>query len=331
MSIVIKICTCDGTGIVRRRVFNASNVTLAQVQEFANVQNNKKFTWRDEDNDVIMLENQFDLQEAIAYAVEQKSSLRLIVDNNTGASAEPEEPNIESTPVRATSTTTSHATLSDMQSFVAKLSTNFSSSYKSCDKFTKSALASSKTFQAIQEDIRSSRGFLEAYVQHNRPIKMVMGVITRGALLWGILFGPSFWLLLSIVIAALLMPRNALTDGARAQTRILFGLFVFRTVSKLLFGLTCCVTPLLLFCGLGACILSRCKWKRREFNRILRKGRHRRNRRQRTSNDRSSTSQQEHADIETLRRIFPALNIEELKQAYMRHKDIQQTVLELSE
>merc|ERR1711959_129026 len=120
---------------------------------------------------------------------------------------------------------------------------------------------------------------------------------------------------------------------------ILFGLLALRTVMGLLFGLTCFLTPVLLACGLGACIFTkrnRCK----NFNRIHRKGKYmnrRRTNRQRTPNDRfspsapPSTSQKEREDMLTLIGIFPALNIAELRQAYMRHKDVQHTVLELSE
>ena len=134
------------------------------------------------------------------------------------------------------------------------------------------------------------------------------------------------------------MPRNVLTGRAREQIRILFGLLAVRTVTGCLFGLTCCLTPVLLTC-LGAYMFIKrngCK----NFSRIHRKGKYmnrRRTNRQRTPNDRfspsapPSTSQKEREDMLTLRGIFPALNIAELRQAYMRHKDVQQTVLELSE
>merc|ERR1712037_906224 len=111
------------------------------------------------------------------------------------------------------------------------------------------------------------------------------------------------------------------------------GLLAVRTVTGCLFGLTCCLTPVLLTC-LGAYMFIKrngCK----NFNRIHRKGKYRN--RQRSTNDRfspsapPSTSQKEHEDMLTLRGIFPALNIAELRQAYMRHKDVQHTVLELSE
>lgn len=355
MSIVIKICNCDGTGTVRRREFNASNATLAQVQELANLKSNKRLTWRDEDNDVIAVETQFDLQEAIAYATTQQSSLRLIVDN-TGTSTET-EPTAEPTPVQATSTRTP---LPDMQSLVG-------SGYKkliSTAKIAQSTLASSKTVQGIQEDGCSIRGFLEAHVERShfpRCARLAVGAIARGVLVWGLIFGASFCLLLKILIGTLLMPRNILTDRAREQIRILFGLLAFRTVMGFLFGLTCCLTPVLLACGLGACIFTkhnRCK----RFNRIIRKGKLYMNR-QRTngrctpndrffpsaspsndqffpsappSNDRFSPSvrpatQKEREDMLTLGGIFPGMNIAKLTHAYMRHKDVQKTVLELSE
>lgn len=272
-----------------------------------------------------MVETQFDLQEAISYAITQKSSLRLIVDN-TGTSAET-KPTAEPTPVQATSTRTP---LPDMQSVVGRGCEKLISTAK----IAQSALASSKTLQAIQEDACSIRGFIEARVERNRSIKFLVGIVARGVLLWGVFFGPSFWLLLNILIGTLLTPRNALTDRAREQIRILFGLLALRTVMGFLFGLTCCLTPVLLACGLGAYIFT--KRNRCDFNRIFtkrhRKGRHLKHR-QRTSNDRcsSSTSQQEHKDIQTLLGIFPAMTIGELKQAYMRHKDVQNTVLELSE
>jgi len=343
MSIVIKICNCDGTGTVRRREFNPSNVTLAQVQELANLQNNKRLTWRDEDNDVIAVENQFDLQEAIVYATTQQSSLRLIVDN-TGTSAET-EPTAEPTPVQATSTRTP---LPDMHSVIG-------SGYNkliSTAKIAQSTLASSKTYQGIQEDACSIRGFLEAHVERSyfpRFARLAVGAVARGVLLWGLIFGASFWLLLKIVIGTLLMPRNILTDRAREQSRILFGLLALRTVMGFLVGLTCCLTPVLLACGVGACIFTkrnRCK----NFNRIIRKGIYMN--RQRTngqctpndqffpsappSNDQCSPSvrtptQKEREDMLTLTGIFPGLDIAKLAHVYMRHKDVQKTVLELSE
>jgi len=133
------------------------------------------------------------------------------------------------------------------------------------------------------------------------------------------------------------MPRNVLTGRAREQIRILFGLLALRTVG-FLFGIICILV--LLACGAGE---SLCAYKRnicKNFNRIHRKGKYmnrRRTNRHRTPNDRfspsapPSTSQKEREDMLTLRGIFPALNIAELRQAYMRHKDVQQTVLELSE
>jgi len=343
MSIVIKICNCDGTGTARRREFNASNVTLAQVQELANLQNNKRLTWRDEDNDVIAVETQFDLQEAISYATTQQSSLRLIVDN-TGTSAET-EPTAEPTPVQATSTRTP---IPDMQAVIGSGCKKLISTVK----IAQSAIASSKTFQGIQEDACSIRGFLEAHVERShfpRFARLAVGAVARGVLVWGLIFGASFWLLLKILIGTLLMPRNILTDRAREQIRILFGLLAFRTVMGFLFGLTCCLTPVLLVCGLGACIFTkrnRCKI----FNRIIRKGKYMN--RQRTngqctpndrffpsappSNDRFSPSvwtptQKEREDMLTLTGIFPGLNIAKLAHVYMRHKDVQKTVLELSE
>jgi len=338
MSIIIKICNCDGTGTVRRREFNASNVTLAQVQELANLQNNKRLTWRDEDNDVIAVETQFDLQEAISYATTQQSSLRLIVDN-TGTSAEtepttePTEPTTEPTPVQATST---RSPLPDMQAAIGSGCKNLISTIK----IAQSALASSKTFQGIQEDACSIRGFLEARVERNhfpRFARLAVGAVVRGVLVWGIFFGPSFWLLLNILIGALLMPRNVLTGRAREQIRILFGLLALRTVG-FLFGIICILV--LLACGAGESMYAYKRNICKNFNRFHRKGKYmhrRRTNRQRTPNDRfspsapPSTSQKEHEDMLTLRGIFPALNIAELRQAYMRHKDVQQTVLELSE
>lgn len=331
MSIVVKICNCDGKGTVRRRQFNASNVTLAQVQELANLQNNKKLTWRDEDDDVIAVETESDLQDAISYAVTQKSSLRLMVDN-TGTSAGT-EPTTESAPVQATSTRTKMKLCSfDLSDKLRSAGQRGYETLVSAAKIAQSTLASSKVVQAIQEDACSIRGFLESRVERNRtPIQLAMGVVSRGVLLWGIFFGLSFWMLLTILIGALLTPRNALRDRAHAQVRILFGFLALRIAMGFLHRLIFCFIPILLICFVGVLFVHPIRLCFQHM--VRRRAKRRRKTKRRPSHPHqhfSSTFQQQHKDIEALRRIFPAMDIRELQQAYARYNDVETTVLELA-
>ena len=343
MSITIKIISCDGTGSVRRRNFDTTSVTLAQVQEFANLQNNAKLTWKDEDNDIITIATQTDLQEAVTSAVTQKSSLRLYVDHTRSPSAPTESEPTESEPAREQRSddinkkwmkSTLHCARQQLFSAVNR---------------AQSACSSSGTLQALKEDARSIRAVFEARVERNlsnAPILNIASFFVHAVLFWT-LFWPSCCLLFKIAIAAVLMPRNALGRKDHKHVRILFALIGVRVALKLIMGFTSFMLPPFLFFGMTCCLVPKLLLGAAFFRCLCKKGASRRGRRGRHGgrehhrNRRTESQEQDLAsqeqnltskqceDILTISRIFPTANFDHLRQTYMLHKDIQATILDI--
>jgi len=344
--IIIKIFGCDGTGTVRRRKFNTSSVTLAQVQEIANLQSNAELTWKDEEGDTILVETQSDLQEAIACAATQKSSLRLFVDNASSTPTASSGPTHEQqTPAQhptheqqtpAQTPTHEQQTPAQRPVDVELLLKNGRDRLLATINRARSALDTSATLQAVKEDACSIRAVFEARVERNLgtvPILPTMSFVIHAVLLWA-LVSPTFWLLFEIVIGAILMPRNALSNKTSRHVRFLLPLLGLRVVMKLFFGFTCCVLhmlPPLMFFFLLTCALRSCGRASRRSQRCgVQERRHGHQVRYRRGNGRNGPrASQEQEDIVLLCNIFPKIHIERVRQEYMRHRDVQRTVVEL--
>ena len=342
MSITIKIISCDGTGSVRRRNFDTTSVTLAQVQEFANLQNNAKLTWKDEDNDIITIATQTDLQEAVTSAVTQKSSLRLYVDHTRSPSAPTESEPTESEPAREQRSddinkkwmkSTLHCARQQLFSAVNR---------------AQSACSSSGTLQALKEDARSIRAVFEARVERNLSNAPILNITSFfiHAVLFYTLFWPSCCLLFKIAIAAVLMPRNALGRKDHKHVRILFALIGVRVALKLIMGFTSFMLPPFLFFGMTCCLVPKLLLGAAFFRCLCKKGPaavavlatateniiataepSRRSKILHQMEQNLTSKQCE--DILTISRIFPTANFDHLRQTYMLHKDIQATILDI--
>jgi len=334
MSITIKIFSCDGTGSVRRRKFDTTSLTLTQVQEVANLPNNAKLTWKDEDGDVITICTQADLQEAVASAVTQKSSLRLYVDH----SKLPRAPT-ESEPARAQESRDIKKSMKSISQFAReKMFSTLNSVRSACE--------SSNVFQALQEDSRSVRAIFEARVERNlsdAPIQKIASYGVYTVLLWT-LFCPSFFLLFKIAIAAALMPRNALSEKDHKRIRLLLALIGVRVALMLIMGFTAFVLPSCLLFGVACCFMPkfllglaifRCLCKKGSCRGDRRRFRKRHSNRRTECRDQYLASQQQvltsrqREDIITISKIFPTMHYEHLRNTYMAHKDVQATVLNI--
>jgi len=334
MSISIKIFGCDGTDSVRRRKFDMTSLTLTQVEEVANLPNNARLTWKDEDGDIVTIFTQAELQEAVASAVAQKSSLRLYVDH----SKLPRAPT-ESEPAPAQE---SRDIKKSMKSISQCARENFFSTLNS----VRSACESSNVFQALKEDSRSVRAIFEARVERNlsdAPIQKIASCFVHAVLLWA-LFCPSFFLLLKIAIAAAFMPRNALSKKDHKRIRLLLGVIGVRVAVMLIMGFTAFVLPPCLFFGVAFCFMPKFLLGLAIFRCLCKKGscwddRHRF--RERHSNHRTECRDQylaskqqnltsrQREDIATITKIFPTMHFEHLRKTYMVHKDVQATVLDI--
>lgn len=335
-SIIIKISLLNGT--VRRRKFDTASVTLTQLQDIANLQDaNAKLTWKDEENDVITIEIEADLQEAIRNAQAQQQSLRLIVVVESGSSE----------PVNATTAAAAVVAAPIMKSLLDWGRQRVLAAVHAAQ----AATVRSTTFQALLEDSHSIRAIFHARVERNRSIIRTVGFVTRAVLLWA-LFWPTFSILATILLGLLLLPRNTLNQRARKQTHVLLGLITIRVVLRLLGAICACVLPVALgLIGSGVLISMYKMHKRKQRQRRERRNRRNHNGRQHVSrqqrrqlnrelhnfNNRSvsgvSPEQMQAPDtqaLDTLRNIFPTIDIQQLRQTYMRHGDVNRTVLELT-
>ena len=343
MSIVIKIVSCDGNASMRRRKFDTCNVTLAQVQEIANLQSNARLTWRDEDNDIILIETQSDLQEAIANAVAQSSSLRLFVEN-TRSSAQPAAQSPAQPAFQPTSDQPNPVQTPARKTFVQSLMIQFMLAID-C---VRSTFAASPVVQAIKEDGCSIRAIFESRVERNLSvIQPIMSCVTQAVLLRTLVW-PNFCLLFKVIIAAMLMPRNALSGKSRVRAGILMSLIGLRVGMSFLCTMlhtTCCVMiPLIFLLILVGCWRSYRSHRQCAY-RVKRRCHRRRPHPCRPHPCRpvpstyqshpcrpvSSTYQsQEQEHMGTLRNIFPNISDAILRQVYREHKDIQKTIMELA-
>ena len=327
MSITIKIFGCDGTDSVRRRKFDTTSVTLTQVQELANLPSHAKLTWKDEDGDVITIVTHADLKEAVSSAVTQNSPLRLYVDHSKLPQAQTKaEP-------------TCGQRSRDIHQRIESVSQGARHKMFSAFSLVRSACESSRVFRALKEDSRSVRAVLEARVERNlsdAPIQAIASYFIYAVLLWA-LFCPSFFLLFKIAIAAVFVPRNALSEKAHKRIRLLIALIAVRLALKLIYY----VLPSCLFFGMAFCFVPKFLLGLTIFGWLCKKGRnhrscsaHHSNRRAehrdqfRASQQQNLTSWQRE-DVVTISKIFPALNYEHLRKTYMIHKDVQATVLAL--
>jgi len=188
----------------------------------------------------------------------------------------------------------------------------------------RSAFDTSSTLQAIKEDSSSIRAVFEARVERNLgaiPIRPITSFVVHAILVWA-LVSPTFWLLSQIVMGAILMPRNALSPKTSQHILLFLPLLSIRVAMWMFFGfttlVTCCLLPKIMFAVFLVCCAKKCSKRRRHLNR-----------RNMPRAPREGGVAQEQADIDLLRKIFPSAHIDHLTQEYLRHRDVQKTVLEL--
>jgi len=351
-SIVIKIVNTAGS--VRRRHVNTSSLTLEQVHQLGNMQNGAKLTWRDEENDLIEIETEADLQEAIQCAVSQQSALRLFVANVQQPAPGTPPFNLPSpvhVPVHAHAPPTAVQNPQvppvdirrNIQTFIGYVRQNFISASQSAIGRVWSEFDQSAILQGIREDSRSIRSVFESRVEQNRSAISIASFAIRAALVVALCW-PSFWWLCMIAVGLFIFPRNILTRRSERHCCILLGLISIRVVIKLLYALSCLVFPTLFFLAvLGAIAFivhqqrratawTRSRAHMRTHQRDAQRNSHRQSHsgghQEQEPTDHGLTDAQQ-TDLNTLSSILPNVSKHVLRQTYLRYKDVNRTITEL--
>merc|ERR1712187_719486 len=162
-----------------------------------------------------------------------------------------------------------------------------------------------------------------------------MSCVTQAVLLRTLVW-PNFFLLFKVIIAAMLMPRNALSGKSRVRAGILMSLIGLRVGMSFLCTMlhtTCCVIiPLIFLLILFGCWRSYRSHRQCAY-RVKRRCHRRRPHPCRPHPCRpvpSKYQSQEEEHMDTLRNIFPNISDAILRQVYREHKDIQKTIMELA-